>query len=156
MNAGFPGATYCTPGALVRLEYGTTNISTAKGRSIRCVTLDRRGTVSQTAYGAADDVSPGWWVRERHGEAVLAKFFLDRRIKEVWRCPLARFERLDSAAHRIYMAEQQVDQKPDGTVPGAGSRSSSSGSDRGRKRKPTRELRPTKELKRTTRSGESN
>ena len=82
MATGFPGTQYCTPGALVRVEYGTTNQETTKGRSVRCVTLDRRGTVSETTYGKADDVSPGWWVRERAGETVLTKFFLDRRIRE--------------------------------------------------------------------------
>ena len=68
MATSFRGSKHCTPGALVRIEYGTTNQETTQGLSIRCVTLDRRGTVSETAYGKAGDASPGWWVRERAGE----------------------------------------------------------------------------------------
>ena len=50
MATSFRGSKHCTPGALVRIEYGTTNQETTQGLSIRCVTLDRRGTVSETAY----------------------------------------------------------------------------------------------------------
>ena len=53
-------------------------------------------------YGKAGDVSPGWWVRERAGEAVLTKFFVDRRINTVWACSLKRLARLDIAAHGVY------------------------------------------------------
>ena len=41
-------------------------------------------------------------VRERAGEAVLTKFFVDRRINTVWACSLKRLARLDIAAHGVY------------------------------------------------------
>ena len=145
MNQSILGAKYCLVNRLVRVDYRTTNLTTSKGRALRTVTLDRRGTASETAFGAADDVRPGWWVRERDGDAVLAKFFLDRRIQKVYACSLQRFERLDCVAHGLYMAEQEQ-LASDGAQPAApvaspGGSVSSAGSADLRKRKPTLDLR---------------
>ena len=160
MTTGFPGSQHCIAGALVRIEYGTTNQATAKGLSVRCVTLDRRGTVSETTYGKADDLSPGWWVRERAGEAVLKKFFLDRRIRAVWQCSSTRLARLDIVDHRVYQAEQHAGPDEPAAQSGTGDRtdrSSSSGGQPTRKREPTRELHSgAAALKRAWRGGESN
>jgi hypothetical protein len=41
MATSFRGSKHCTPGALVRIEYGTTNEETTQGLSIRCVTRTR-------------------------------------------------------------------------------------------------------------------
>jgi hypothetical protein len=101
MATSFRGSKHCTPGALVRIEYGTTNQETTKGlhpvRHARPPWHRERDR-----YGKAGDVSPGWWVRERAGEAVLTKFFVDRRINTVWACSLKRLARLDIAAHGVY------------------------------------------------------
>jgi hypothetical protein len=41
MATSFRGSKHCTPGALVRIEYATTNEETTQGLSIRCVTRTR-------------------------------------------------------------------------------------------------------------------
>ena len=60
MNQSILGAKYCLVNRLVRVDYRTTNLTTSKGRALRTVTLDRRGTASETAFGATDDVRPFW------------------------------------------------------------------------------------------------
>ena len=88
-------------------------------------------------------------VRERAGEAVLTKFFVDRRIHTVSVCSLTWLARLHIATHSLYVAEQELggpgepagDGGPAGAVqPRTGTRSDSRGGE-WRKREPIRQLR---------------
>ena len=54
-----------SPGAILRVAYGTTQRMSTSGRDgLRTVLIVRSGFAHETEYGKAEDTRPGWWLKQ--------------------------------------------------------------------------------------------
>ena len=90
-----------SPGAILRVAYGTTQRMSTSGRDgLRTVLILRSGFAHETEYGKAEDTRPGWWLKQGSAE----KFFFTEYAK---RAQTEEIETADLEVSQHTACEQQ-------------------------------------------------
>ena len=116
-----------SPGAILRVAYGTTQRTSSSGRdSLRTVLILRSGFAHETEYGKDADMRPGWWLKQGSAE----KFFFTERILSARVCSIREAKKFSDCPPEV----QEMSSEPDRAASPESPHVESSGNGRSRSR----------------------
>ena len=107
-----------SPGAILRVAYGTTQRMSTSGRDgLRTVLILRSGFAHETEYGKAEDTRPGWWLKQGSAE----KFFFTERVLSARVCSIRDAKKFSDCPPEVMGMRSEPDRAASPESPHAGS-----------------------------------